>query len=90
MLFVVSGAYTSFASDWIEADEVHGTIEAVDLVAKTITLTGLKGSVVLACDVSEKALSQVKVGEKVDLICAKEDGKDVVKAIKKVPVIPTK
>jgi len=89
MLFVFSGVYTSFAGDWVEAEEITGTIQAVDPVAKTITLTGKKGTVVLACDLSAKTLSEVKAGDKVDVVCAKEDGKDVVKAIKKVKAAPT-
>jgi Cu/Ag efflux protein CusF len=61
---------------------VTGEVTAVDATAKTITVKGKKGEVVIAVD--EKVLSEVKAGDKVKAKYTEADGKNTAKSVKKV------
>jgi len=61
--------------------QVTGEVAAVDAAAKTITVKGKKGDVVIAVD--DKTLADVKAGDKVTAKYTTADGKNTAKAVKK-------
>jgi len=64
---------------------VSGEVVAVDAAAKTITVKGKKGDVVISVD--DKTLADVKAGDKVKATYTSADGKNTAK---KVAVTPAK
>lgn len=72
--------------------QVTGEVAAVDAAAKTITVKGKKGDVVITVD--DKTLADVKAGDKVTARYATADGKNtakkVTKAEKKAETKPAK
>ena len=60
--------------------QVTGEVAAVDAAAKTITVKGKKGDVVIAVD--DKTLADVKAGDKVTAKYTTADGKNTAKAVK--------
>jgi len=61
--------------------QVTGDVTAVDAKAKTITVKGKKGDVVIAVD--DKMLADVKAGDKVTAKYTEADGKNTAKSVKK-------
>lgn len=61
--------------------QVTGEIAAVDAAAKTITVKGKKGDVVIAVD--DKALADAKAGDKVTVKYSTADGKNTAKSVTK-------
>ncbi|MBM4145723.1 MAG: hypothetical protein FJ240_05530 [Nitrospira sp.] len=61
--------------------QVTGDVTAVDAKAKTITVKGKKGDVVIAVD--EKMIADVKAGDKVTAKYTEADGKNTAKSVKK-------
>ena len=61
--------------------QVTGDVTAVDAKAKTITVKGKKGDVVIALD--DKMLADVKAGDKVTAKYTEADGKNTAKSVKK-------
>ncbi|MEK7197576.1 MAG: hypothetical protein AAB151_07915 [Nitrospirota bacterium] len=61
--------------------QVTGEVAAVDAAAKTITVKGKKGDVVIAVD--DKDLAAVKAGDKVTVKYATADGKNTAKKVTK-------
>jgi Cu/Ag efflux protein CusF len=61
--------------------QITGEVAAVDTAAKTITVKGKKAEVVISAD--EKMLADIKVGDKVVVKYAEQDGKNIAKSIKK-------
>lgn len=97
ILFVFSTASVSFAYPPAEKAEpaktekpkakvkqITGEVTAVDVATKTIKVKGKRAEITLTAD--EKMLADVKVGEKVVVKYSEEDGKSIVKSIKKVEV----
>lgn len=64
--------------------QVTGEVTAVDAAAKTITVKGKKGDVVIAVD--EKMMKDVKAGDKVFVKYTTADDKNTAKLVKKVAV----
>lgn len=62
---------------------VKGEVTAVDIKAKTITVKGKKGDVVVAAD--EKMMADIRAGDKVAVKYTEADGKNIAKSIKKAP-----
>jgi microtubule-associated protein 1 len=62
--------------------QITGEVGAVDAKAKTITVKGKKGDVVIGVD--DKMLADVKAGDKVEVKYAEADGKNTAKSVKKV------
>ncbi|MCX5718248.1 MAG: hypothetical protein NTW44_08130 [Nitrospirae bacterium] len=60
--------------------QVTGEVAAVDAAAKTITVKGKKGDVVISVD--DKTLADVKAGDKVTAKYTSADGKNTAKAVK--------
>ena len=65
---------------------VKGEVTAVDAKAKTITVKGKKGDVVVAVD--DKMMAGVKAGDKVAVKYTEADGKNIAKSVKKAEVKP--
>ena len=61
--------------------QITGEVAAVDAAAKTITVKGKKGDVVIAVD--DKDLAAVKAGDKVTVKYATADGKNTAKKVTK-------
>lgn len=61
--------------------QVTGNVTAVDAKAKTITVKGKKGDVVIAVD--DKMIADVKAGDKVTAKYTEADGKNTAKSVKK-------
>jgi hypothetical protein len=61
--------------------QVTGDVTAVDAKAKTITVKGKKGDVVIAVD--DKMIADVKAGDKVTAKYTEADGKNTAKSVKK-------
>ena len=61
--------------------QVTGEVAAVDAAAKTITVKGKKGDVVITVD--DKTLADVKAGDKVTAKYTTADGKNTAKSVKK-------
>ncbi len=61
--------------------QVTGEVTMVDAKAKTITVKGKKGDVVIAVD--DKTLADVKAGDKVTAKYTEADGKNTAKSVKK-------
>jgi hypothetical protein len=61
--------------------QVTGEIASVDAKAKTITVKGKKGDVVIAVD--DKMMADVKAGDKVTAKYTEADGKNTAKSVKK-------
>jgi len=61
--------------------QVTGEVTAVDAKAKTITVKGKKGDVVITVD--DKTLADVKAGDKVTAKYTEADGKNTAKSVKK-------
>ncbi len=61
--------------------QVVGEVVAADIKAKTITVKGKKGDVVIAVD--DKVLAKVKAGDKVEAKYTEADGKNTAKSVKK-------
>ncbi len=61
--------------------QVTGEIAAVDAAAKTITVKGKKGDVVIGVD--DKTLKDVKAGDKVTVKYSSADGKNTAKKVTK-------
>jgi len=59
--------------------QVTGEVAAVDAAAKTITVKGKKGDVVIAVD--DKTLADVKAGDKVTAKYTTADGKNTAKSV---------
>ena len=93
VLFVFAITSVSFATDKTAAPapmekkapakvkQVTGDVTAVDAKAKTITVKGKKGDVVIAVD--DKMLADVKAGDKVTAKYTEADGKNTAKSVKK-------
>ncbi len=60
---------------------VTGEVVSVDAAAKTLTVKGRKGDVVISAD--DKMLAEVQTGERVTVKYSEKDGKNVAKKIKK-------
>ena len=65
----------------VKVKQVSGDVTAVDAKAKTITVKGKKGDVVIAVD--DKMLADVKAGDKVTAKYTEADGKNTAKSVKK-------
>lgn len=65
----------------IKVMQVTGEVAAVDAAAKTITVKGKKGDVVIAVD--DKTLAGIKAGDKVEAKYTAAEGKNTAKAVKK-------
>lgn len=61
--------------------QVTGEVAAVDAAAKTITVKGKKGDVVITVD--DKTLADIKAGDKVTVKYATADGKNTAKKVTK-------
>jgi hypothetical protein len=61
--------------------QVTGDVTAVDAIAKTITVKGKKGDVVIGVD--DKMIADVKAGDKVTAKYTEADGKNTAKSVKK-------
>ncbi|MEK6582115.1 MAG: hypothetical protein AABY50_02810 [Nitrospirota bacterium] len=61
--------------------QITGEVAAVDAAAKTITVKGKKGDVVITVD--DKTLADVKAGDKVTAKYTTADGKNTAKSVKK-------
>lgn len=61
--------------------QVKGEVAAVDAAAKTITVKGKKGDVVITVD--DKTLADVKAGDTVTAKYTTADGKNTAKSVKK-------
>jgi hypothetical protein len=61
--------------------QVTGDVSAVDAKAKTITVKGKKGDVVIAAD--DKMMADIKAGDKVVVKYTEADGKNTAKSVKK-------
>jgi len=61
--------------------QVTGDVAAVDAKAKTITVKGKKGDVVIAAD--DKMMADIKAGDKVVVKYTEADGKNTAKSVKK-------
>lgn len=61
--------------------QVTGEVTAVDAKAKTITVKGKKGDVVITVD--DKTLADVKAGDKVTAKYTEADGKNTAKSVEK-------
>jgi len=61
--------------------QVTGDVSAVDATAKTITVKGKKGDVVIAAD--DKMMADIKAGDKVVVKYTEADGKKTAKSVKK-------
>ena len=94
VLFVFAVGSVSFAADKAapakaeqkvaaKIVQVTGEIAAVDTAAKTITVKGKKGDVVITVD--DKTLADIKAGDKVTVKYATADGKNTAKSVKKAP-----
>jgi len=64
-----------------KVNQVTGDVTAVDAKAKTITVKGKKGDVVIAVD--DKMIADVKAGDKVTAKYTEADGKNTAKSVKK-------
>ena len=65
----------------VKVKQVTGEVTAVDAKAKTITVKGKKGDVVIAVD--DKMIADVKAGDKVKAKYTEADGKNTAKSVKK-------
>ncbi|MBI1811691.1 MAG: hypothetical protein HY035_09865 [Nitrospirae bacterium] len=65
----------------VKVMSVSGEVAAVDAAAKTITVKGKKGDVVITVDA--KTLADVKAGDKVKATYTSADGKNTAKTVKK-------
>jgi ribosomal protein S1 len=96
VLFVFAIASISFATEEKKAapapaaaekkapakvKQVTGEVTMVDAKAKTITVKGKKGDVVVAAD--DKMMADVKAGDKVTVKYTEADGKNTAKSVKK-------
>ena len=66
--------------------QVTGEVTAMDAKAKTITVKGKKGDVVIAVD--DKMMAAVKSGDKVVVKYTEADGKNTAKSVKKAEAKP--
>ena len=66
--------------------QVVGEVTAMDAKAKTITVKGKKGDVVIAVD--DKMMAAVKAGDKVVVKYTEADGKHTAKSVKKAEAKP--
>jgi len=66
--------------------QVTGEVTAMDAKAKTITVKGKKGDVVIAVD--DKMMADVKAGDKVVVKYTEADGKNTAKSVKKAEAKP--
>jgi Cu/Ag efflux protein CusF len=81
ILLVVSIAGAAIAKEKTRVKQITGEVLAVDPAAKTITVKGRKAEVTLTAD--EKALLDIKLGDRVVVKYTEQDGKSAVKSIKK-------
>ncbi len=65
----------------VKVKQATGEVTAVDAKAKTITVKGKKGDVVIAVD--DKMIADVKAGDKVTAKYTEADGKNTAKSVKK-------
>ena len=65
----------------VKVKQVTGEVTAVDAKAKTITVKGKKGDVVIGIDA--KMIADVKAGDKVTAKYTETDGKNTAKSVKK-------
>jgi microtubule-associated protein 1 len=93
VLFVFAITSLSFATDATKAapapakvKQVTGEVTAMDAKAKTITVKGKKGDVVIAVD--DKMMAAVKAGDKVVVKYTEADGKNTAKSVKKAEAKP--
>ncbi len=68
----------------VKVKMVTGEVTAVDAKAKTITVKGKKGDVVVSVD--DKMMAAVKVGDKAVVKYVESEGKNVAKSVKKAEV----
>lgn len=66
--------------------QVTGEVTAMDAKAKTITVKGKKGDVVIAVD--DKMAAEVKAGDNVVVKYTEADGKNTAKSVKKAEAKP--
>ena len=70
----------------VKVKHVTGEVTAMDAQAKTITVKGKKGDVVIAVD--DKMMAAVKAGDKVVVKYTEADGKNTAKSVKKAEAKP--
>lgn len=70
----------------VKVKMVEGDVTAVDAKAKTITVKGKKGDVVIAVD--DKMMADIKAGDKVFVKYTETDGKNVAKSVRKAKAQP--
>lgn len=81
ILLVFSIAGVAVAKDKVKVKQITGEAAAVDAATKTLTVKGKKAEVTVTAD--EKALADIKVGDKVVVKYTEQDGKNVAKSVKK-------
>jgi Cu/Ag efflux protein CusF len=84
VLFVFAITSLSVAAEKkavVKVKQVTGEVTMVDTNAKTITVKGKKGDVVIGVD--EKMMADVKAGDKVVAKYTEADGKNTAKSVKK-------
>lgn len=82
ILFAVSTVGIAVAKEKVKVKQITGDVAAVDAVAKSLTVKGKKAEVTVIAD--EKALADIKIGDKVVVKYTEQDGKNIAKSIKKV------
>ncbi len=94
LFFVVSLIGSAVAAGKVKVKQITGDVAAVDAAAKSLTVKGKKAEVVLSTDEKtavkmgkeKKALSDVKVGDKVTVKYSEVNGKGIAKSIEIKPV----
>ncbi len=94
MFFVISIIGSAVAAEKVKVKQITGEVAAVDAAAKSLTVKGKKAEVVVSTDEKttvkmdkeKKALSDVKVGDKVTVKYAEANGKSTAKSIEIKPV----
>jgi Cu/Ag efflux protein CusF len=95
-IFVLAATSVTFAAEKQAAPaemKIRGNITAVDANAMTITVKGKKGIVTVVVDdktefklgKDKKAMSDLKVGDKVKIFYLEADGKNTAKSIEEHP-----
>jgi uncharacterized alpha/beta hydrolase family protein len=84
VLFVFAITSLSFAAEkkaHAKVKQVTGEVTAMDAQAKTITVKGKKGDVVIAAE--DKMVKDIMAGDKVVVKYTEADGKNTAKSVKK-------
>jgi Cu/Ag efflux protein CusF len=81
ILLVISIAGMAVAKEKVKVKQITGEVAAVDAAAKTLVVKGKKTEVTVTAD--EKALVDIKAGDKVVVKYTEQDGKNVAKSVKK-------